>query len=211
MYMADRNLQALVDNLEHQNYAVMPDFFTMDEVSAWRADANKIYQRGLFRPSRIGKDNSLAQNERVRGDEIFWLDGDESNLERKSYLYFLEQLRVVINQHFMLGIFSAECHYTHYQAGSFYKKHLDQHQHTSARQVSVITYLNPEWQEGDGGELRLYLPDGTSRLVAPRAGTIVCFFSALIPHEVLPVSRERISLTAWLRTRSDDVVSLAKV
>lgn len=201
-----RDLDPIVDGLERDNYVVLPNFFTKDEVDEWYADAMTVYQQGLFRPARIGKDNSLELNNKIRTDEIFWLNEDDDSDSRKKYFDFLEQLRLEVNRHFMLGIFSAECHYTYYQKGSFYKKHLDQHQNISTRKLSVITYLNKDWKEGDGGELKLYLPDDYSKMVKPCAGTVVCFFSALIPHEVLEVRRERIGLTSWLRSRESDLL-----
>ena len=67
-------------------------------------------------------------------------------------------------------------------------------------------YLNDGWQAEDGGQLRLYLADGQVRDVLPEAGTLVVFLSADIPHEVLPASRDRLSLTGWFRRRGDGVL-----
>ena len=52
-----------------------------------------------------------------------------------------------------------------------------------------------------GGALRLYLADQTELDVLPSAGTLVLFISAELPHEVLPATRERLSLTGWFRRR----------
>jgi SM-20-related protein len=37
-----------------------------------------------------------------------------------------------------------------------------------------------------------------SKDVLPVAGRLVCFRSDLLEHEVLPATRERLSLTGWL-------------
>ena len=37
----------------------------------------------------------------------------------------------------------------------------------------------------------------------PAAGTLVVFMSGDFPHEVLPASRERLSLTGWYRRRGN--------
>ena len=70
------------------------------------------------------------------------------------------------------------------------------------RTVTVVLYLNEEWQPDEGGELRLYLPDGRVHDVMPLGGSLACFMSADFPHEVLPATRERLSLTGWFRRRA---------
>lgn len=83
----------------------------------------------------------------------------------------------------------------------FYKRHLDQHKNQDTRVVTIISYLNESWEDKDGGELQLYLNDGKTVSVQPKAGTLVCFMSAEFEHEVFPAKRERASLTGWFRKR----------
>ena len=61
--------------------------------------------------------------------------------------------------------------------------------------------LDPGHNEADGGALRLHLPDGAVD-VPPRGGTLVLFLSAEIEHEVLPTTRERLSIAGWFRRRA---------
>src|SRR5690606_23077857 len=102
-----------------------------------------------------------------------------------------------------LGLKSFEAHLAKYPPGSFYKRHIDQFQQVSYRIISCILYLNADWREGDGGELRIFLPDGKRGEkqidIVPKAGTLVCFKSDEIPHEVLPTHKERYSFTGWMR------------
>ena len=67
--------------------------------------------------------------------------------------------------------------------------------------LSVVTYLNDEWQTTDGGELALYAndQDNTGVRVLPEKGTIVIFLSEVFPHEVLTAKRERHSVAGWFR------------
>jgi SM-20-related protein len=39
--------------------------------------------------------------------------------------------------------------------------------------------------------------------VLPQAGSLLLFLSADMPHEVLPASRDRLSLTGWFRRRGN--------
>ena len=63
--------------------------------------------------------------------------------------------------------------------------------------VTLVSYLNEDWREDDGGCLRLWLEDGTETTLLPAGGS-VCFLSEL-EHEVLPAQRERFSIAAWFR------------
>lgn len=201
--MSEAAFAALAEDLFRQHYAVLPDFFSPAQILAWHDDATAASRQGLFRAAAVGRNIALLRDTSIRGDTIHWLEPDTRIPAQQTYLAFLETLRLRLNEQFMLGLFAAECHYAHYVAGSFYKKHLDRHQGSRDRVVSVICYLNGDWQARDGGELRLHLGQDT-RDVPPLAGTLVCFFSERIPHEVLVVHRERLSLTAWLRVRPAD-------
>ena len=59
-----------------------------------------------------------------------------------------------------------------------------------------------------GGQLRMYLKNEPQEElqydVQPTGGCLVVFLSGEIPHEVLPASRERLSLTGWFRRRGNE-------
>ncbi len=74
------------------------------------------------------------------------------------------------------------------------------------RVVSCILYLNQDWQPEDGGALKIYAGNELSTLplpmqVLPQGGRLVTFISDRFPHEVLPATRDRMSLTGWFRVR----------
>ena len=103
-----------------------------------------------------------------------------------------------------------EAHYAIYPPGSGYNRHRDRFRDNdasssagSSRILSLVCYLNDDWREADGGALRLHLdPDapeeGGTVDVWPQAGSSICFLSEL-EHEVLPATRERLSIAAWFR------------
>jgi SM-20-related protein len=122
------------------------------------------------------------------------------------YLALMDGLRQGLNRELYLGLDDYECHFAWYPPGAFYQKHLDRFRDDDRRAVSAVFYLNPDWQAEQGGALRLYLADETTRDVQPQAGSLLVFLSADLPHEVLPASRERLSLTGWFRRRGDGVV-----
>ncbi|MCY7356586.1 MAG: 2OG-Fe(II) oxygenase, partial [Rudanella sp.] len=79
----------------------------------------------------------------------------------------------------------------------------DQFRTDSRRRLSVVCYLNTRWQENHGGQNALYLPteNGPEQTVtvSPISGGLVCFESGRLEHEVLPATRERLSVTGWLK------------
>ena len=152
-----------------------------------------------FRPAHVGSGASKKRLEDVRRDEILWL-GTKNPPAISSYLEKLEKLKIHWNQKYFLGLKEIESHLTAYEPGAFYEKHVDNFQGKSPRKISLILYLNPDWQEADGGELIVY--DKTDRQVAriaPRLGGLAGFISEDTPHEVLRCEKQRLSLTSWMR------------
>lgn len=159
-----------------------------------------------FDRAGVGKGRATQVRSEIRSDSIFWLDPDDSDTATQQWLGTMEALCWHLRSSLFLPVHSYEGHFAHYPASGFYKAHLDQHHQSLARQVSIIAYLNEDWNESDGGQLRLYTDvsqglKGPFLDVVPRFGTLVIFRSADFWHEVLPASRRRLSLTGWLRGR----------
>lgn len=52
----------------------------------------------------------------------------------------------------------------------------------------------------------MYLEDNVDYDVLPTGGCLVVFMSGEVPHEVMPATRDRLSLTGWFRRRATEVV-----
>jgi SM-20-related protein len=113
------------------------------------------------------------------------------------YLERLKQLVQFMNQSLLLSLKDFEVHLTVYPPGSFYKRHLDQFSRDDHRKLSVICYLNENWNEEQGGQLRMFLPEKVVEFL-PLSGRLVCFRSDMIEHEVLSATRPRMSITGWI-------------
>jgi len=144
----------------------------------------------------IGKSKDKQVNEAIRGDYIRWIDPAAAPPEVLRYLERMRDLMSYLNRSLFLSLKDLEGHMTVYPAGSYYKRHLDQFKADDRRKLSAICYLNNDWKEDEGGQLRMYLESGPKD-VFPLAGRLVCFRSDLIEHEVLPATRPRLSLTGW--------------
>ncbi len=195
----DRRGRIITGLVEH-GFAVVPEYFSPVLVRALQREARLRDRRGEFNDAAIGRSEQLQQNDWVRRDRTCWLDA--SSLAQCRLQEELEALRLLINRELFLGLFDLESHFAIYDSGAFYKRHLDAFNADNPRVVSVVIYLNQVWQPGDGGQLRIW-PDRDSRRavldVSPRAGTLVCFLSERIPHEVLAAQRERFSIAGWFR------------
>jgi SM-20-related protein len=190
-------LNKLADGLADQGYAEVDNFLSQQEVQAILATDD--FKNGLlqFKKAGIGKSQEKQINESIRGDYIQWIDGGTTQKAVEVYLNRLRQLMEFVNRTLYLSLKDLEVHRTIYPIGSFYKRHLDQFKKDDRRKLSVICYLNTDWKESEGGQLRIYLPNGSTDIF-PLAGRLVCFRSDLLEHEVLPATRERLSLTGWL-------------
>lgn len=154
-----------------------------------------------FHPAQIGRGAQQQREPAIRGDSIAWLD--EQHAGDQGYLAWMETLRAGLNAELFLGLFDYEAHYAIYAAGAGYAKHVDALQGARNRVLSSVLYLNPDWQNGDGGELLLFAADGNIVLekLTPRAGTMILFLSETFPHQVLPSTTTRRSIAGWFRVR----------
>jgi len=189
--------EKIADGLANDGISVIDDFLSKEEVS--RITSTDEFKNGLlrFKKAGIGKSQGKQINESIRGDYIQWIDQTNTAPQILLYLGRLSQLMSFLNQSLFLSLKDSEVHMTIYPIGSFYKRHLDQFKKDDHRKLSVICYLNENWRDDEGGQLRVYFPTGTKDFF-PKAGRLVCFRSDLLEHEVLPATRERLSLTGWL-------------
>ncbi len=196
-------LNAIADGLAADGYAISDQFLSQAEARAILS--LPAFQRNSeeFRPAAIGKQENRRINESIRGDRIRWVDKTQAPPPLLPYLQRVDQLRQFLNQMMFLSLKDFEIHMTVYPVGAFYKRHLDQFKKEGHRKISVICYLNEEWKEEHGGQLRMYVPEG-SLDVLPVSGRLVCFRSDLLEHEVLSATRQRMSLTGWMLDVSAD-------
>jgi len=192
------------DRLARHGYVVCDGFIDAAHAAALADNAEVLYRDGHFRAAGVGAQRHVMRE--VRGDEIFWIE--KPSAVQRLYVERLAQLAEQINRRLLLGLISLECHLARYAPGLGYARHRDRQQQDDARTVSCTLYLNDHWRDEDGGQLRLYPLDGPPVDVLPRAGTMACFLSDEIEHEVLATRRVRWSLASWLRRRGRDALDV---
>ena len=195
--------ETLFDDLAQQGWAVLEQALPLKVPGALRALALLKWQTGLFHPARVGHSRSPALAPAIRGDAICWLGHDDEEPPVRALFEWSMGLRLELNRRFYLGLRSDEFHFARYDAGRGYSLHVDQHRDAPHRKISIVLYLNEDWNEEDCGALCLYtnvVAAAPMRRILPHSGRTVVFRSDTVPHEVRPGRRIRWSVAGWLRT-----------
>ncbi|MCC5934846.1 MAG: 2OG-Fe(II) oxygenase [Candidatus Cyclonatronum sp.] len=199
--MDDSLLTRIADEIAEKGWSITDHFLPDMLLRTLVTEAETIWDSGEFSRAGIGAGSNLALRPEIRSDRVHWLEPGRLTPAQQQYWDTIDTLRETLNRTLFLSARSFEAHLAVYPPGSFYKKHLDQHAEVQHRLISCILYLNEGWVETDGGYLRIYHQSDESGFtdVLPLWGRFACFRSDLIFHEVLPGTRERFSLTGWLR------------
>jgi SM-20-related protein len=196
-------LLRIVDDLATNGWSQQNIFLSQDLTRALAAECRKRAAEGELAPAAVGRGPSSEIREGIRGDHIQWIEPGQAEV-CDSYLGLMDSLREALNRGLFLGLEDFESHFAMYPPGAFYLKHVDRFRDDDRRMVSAVVYLNDAWLPEHGGQLRMYLDQGTQYDVVPVGGCLVVFLSGEVPHEVLPASRERLSLTGWFRRRGNE-------
>lgn len=193
----------LISKLEGERFFVIDHLISDDDIRALHQEALDRHEKHLFEPAKIGRGQDKQRQESIRGDWTSWIDENENQIESyKKYNQIIQDLTAKINQYYFAGLKRFECHFSYYPKGTFYKKHVDQFQDQTARQLSCLLYLNLDYKKEDGGELIIYSqhdPKVEMSRIQPKGGRFVCFLTKDLSHEVLTCNQPRYALTGWVR------------
>lgn len=186
-------LEKIVEEVYANGFSIQPDYFDTETVLQLLTTFSNLQSQ--LKKAAIGNQYIKTINTSIRSDKIVWLNGDEQNLN--AIYDWMDELQLMLNRRCYLGINCREFHFAKYDMGDFYKKHKDAFSNSAERKITILIYLNQNWEKSHEGELVLYVKDAEIK-VSPKAGTLVVFESHL-EHEVLPSNAERISFTGWLK------------
>lgn len=197
---------SVAQQLELSSYAVVENFINKDLAIGLYNEITSLINEDELREAAIGRGVQSDVIKSIRKDEIKWINQDNDSPVVVELLSTINSMGAFLSNYFRVSIKRYEGHWAHYPPGAFYKKHVDQFQETSNRIFSIILYLNPNWQEKDGGELIIYLENEEVVKIKPTLGSLVCFRSDVLFHEVLPTQKSRYSVTGWYR--NDELLPL---
>ena len=206
---ADLDMVAMATELGAHGACIRSNFITPALQFDVRADLDQAHAAGQFSRAGTGQADQHLVRDDIRRDEVYWPEQATANHVQAQLWAMTAALMQVFNRTLYLGLIEFEGHYAAYSPGGFYRRHVDSFARSDARMVSLILYLNRDWQIPDGGQLRMhdYGNSASNELGAPShldidpiGGTLVCFLSREIEHEVLATHAARYSFTGWFKT-----------
>lgn len=195
----EKIFNTLINSFIENKVGIAENFLSESLSLNLKENLKTLYQERQLLSAGTGKNTNVEYNKLFRSDIIYWLDRKHNNIHENSFLDLMDDFVKHLNATCYTGITSYEFHYTLYEKGSFYKKHLDQFRNNDSRKYSMIMYLNTEWKENDGGELCIHHED-SSQNISPLNGRTVFFKSNELEHEVLITNKPRMSITGWLKS-----------
>lgn len=196
-----------MDSLSQFDYVVIDNFLTPDVLFNVKTFFKEKELENKLDKAAIGATGESKVINEIRGDYTFWLD--KARDEDKLQLFeVLEEVKLMINRFCFLSLSDYEFHLALYPKGSFYKKHLDQFKGRNNRMISMIIYLNENWQNGDGGELKIYPEGKEEKIIEPFENRCILFRSDVLFHEVLPTNKPRKSVTGWMLYQPSPLITV---
>lgn len=188
----------LIDSYLSNHVGIAPAFLTAELSSGLQQNIIQLQKDELMTAAGIGNNVIKDPGQLIRSDKIYWMDKKHDNFFENEFLQHAEDFIERLNSTCYAGINAYEFHYAVYEAGSFYRRHKDQFKNNDNRKFSLITYLNEDWLDTDGGQLQVY-QDNAMQKIQPHAQTAVLFKSDDTEHEVIKANRSRMSVTGWLK------------
>ncbi|MES2277176.1 MAG: 2OG-Fe(II) oxygenase [Bacteroidota bacterium] len=194
----EKTFDTLIDSYLETQVGIADNFLSTALADNLKDNLAALFRDKQLRAAGTGNDTLTVHNKLVRSDSIYWLDRLHNDTHENNFFDLMDQFVGYLNRTCYAGIIGYEFHYTLYEKGDFYKKHIDQFQNNGSRAYSMIMYLNTDWMPEDGGELCIH---HAKRLqyIAPMNGKSVFFKSTELEHEVLITDKPRMSITGWLK------------
>lgn len=186
-----------IDDLAENDFVIIDDFVDTKTLNTIKQFFKQKENEEVFQKAAIGPGGNEKIINEVRGDYTYWLSKQQHH-ELGDLFDTIDHVKSCLNRYCFLSLSDYEFHLAHYPKGSFYKKHLDQFEGRNNRLISMIIYLNENWKQGDGGELRVYNDEKKHFDIAPLENRCVIFKSDKLVHEVLMANKERRSITGWM-------------
>lgn len=189
----------LIDSYLENNVGIDAGFLSEELSRGLRQNILELQSEELMTAAGIGNDEEKDAKQKIRGDKIYWMDKNHTNIFEQEFLHQVDDFIDRLNSTCYTGINGYEFHYAVYEEGSYYKRHKDQFKNDDNRKYSLINYLNENWVEEDGGQLLVYQKNEEVQKILPQSQKAVFFKSDEMEHEVTKANRSRMSITGWLK------------
>lgn len=194
----EASFESLINSYIESNVGIASNFLPESLAKNLQQEILRLHENNKMRAAGTGISGKVQHNTSNRGDAIYWLDRKHNNVHENAFFDHIDAFVEYLNSNCYTGITNYEFHYTLYQPGTFYKKHIDQFQGNNNRVFSIISYLNADWKKADGGELSIH-HESRTQLITPTNRKTVFFKSNELEHEVMITHAPRLSITGWLK------------
>eukprot|EP00605_Chrysophyceae_sp_TOSAG23-4_P002357 GSChrysophyteH1.ASY1.ANO1.2605.1 assembled CDS len=199
----------MAKHMDEHGWAVCDNFIRPDVVRRVRIEAGLFEEHYEQSEIWVGKNadvGTLLSVPSVRGDKVIWMSKARAPMRKFAALKeaikacdnLVDEMKLVCEP--MSKIYSrSDAMLANYPGGgSRFARHID-NTTNDGRRITMLIYLNPEWDaETDQGALRLTPQDKDEGIdVYPECGRLAMFYSADMPHEVMPTFGDRHAITVW--------------
>ena len=195
----EKSFEELIASYIENKVGISEHFLSVSLANNLKKNLITLSKKSLLMVAGTGNLEVVSYDNAIRSDSIYWLDKKHNNEFENAFFVQIEDFIQYLNQSCYAGITGYEFHYSLYEKGDFYLKHLDQFKNNPSRKYSMISYLNSDWQTSDGGELLIHQLDNIQK-ISPTQGKTVFFKSDELVHEVLVTQNTRMSITGWLKS-----------
>lgn len=195
----EAKFEELVEGFITGKIGISEAFMTEQLSASLFRNLMELNNSGMMSAAGIGNAQQKHNMPGVRTDKTSWLNADTKNLAEMEFLEIMDEFMRHLNRTCYTGLNACEFHYALYEEGSFYGRHKDQFRNNSDRKFSMISYLNEDWIESNGGHLIIHHDDRAAQYILPLNCKTVFFQSDVLQHEVAIANRPRMSVTGWLK------------
>ncbi|KAJ3129628.1 Egl nine 3 [Nowakowskiella sp. JEL0407] len=208
----------VIHQLRSNGFTVIDDFLSYYEESVKDTDivevigaCNESLENSSLLPAAIGYGVTRHIDKSVRGDSTRLFSNADLDLPADHVTATMNKLRnrmlslvPSLSTHLLppnTALTPKGLQLAYYPGnGEHYHAHRDSSPLNPDRRITILLYVNKDWNKGDGGELRLHFPDKSVFDIEPIANRLIIFRSDLL-HQVLPTNAARFAVTMWLYTR----------
>ena len=194
----EAKFEELIESFITNKIGISEVFLTDKLATALQQNLLRLNRDSRLINANIGNAIIKDKSQNIRGDKTCWLDNKSKNDAEIEFLDIIRQFMVHLNKTCFTGINACEFHYALYEEGTSYNRHIDQLRNNYNRKFSMISYLNDNWEERNGGQLIIHNTEEAQQIL-PNIRKTIFFQSDVIEHEVAVANRPRMSITGWLK------------
>src|SRR6185437_15582873 len=120
----EKDFEAIIANFIENKVGISEDFLSKNLSENLKINLLALHKEKLLLLAGTGNVGKLAHNASVRSDSIYWLDRKHNNQYENEFFDQIDDFIKYLNKTCYAGITGYEFHYSLYEIGSFYKKHI---------------------------------------------------------------------------------------